>query len=251
VAQLEEALALFRAVGETRRVARTLTRLGMVAQTRGDYDRAVALCGEGLATFAALGFKPGIGDCLETFGELALATGQAERAARLFGSAESVRETASPSVVSVAPAAHEQHLAQALAALDATAFTAARAEGRAMSLDQAVAYALETTAGEAANAAAASPAGILAASGGRPLGMEHGDAGLVDGLTPREREAVALVAQGLSNRQIAAALVITERTAEKHVANILAKLALTSRAQVAAWAVKRGLRAPSSGIAPE
>jgi non-specific serine/threonine protein kinase len=60
----------------------------------------------------------------------------------------------------------------------------------------------------------------------------------------------ALVAQGLSNRQIAAALVITERTAEKHVANILAKLAFASRAQVAAWAVERGLRASPQGIAP-
>ena len=232
VAHLEEALALFRAIGETRRVARTLMRLGIVAQARGDYERAVALCGEGLAAFAALGFQPGIGDCLETFAELALATGQPERAARLFGSAESVRETASASVTSVAPAAHEQHLAQARDGLDATTFARARAEGRAMPLDRAIAYALEAT-------------------GGRPLRLEPCDAGLVDGLTARECEVASLVAQGLSNRQIAAALVITERTAEKHVANILDKLAFASRAQVATWAVERGLREQSKGLATE
>jgi DNA-binding NarL/FixJ family response regulator len=53
-------------------------------------------------------------------------------------------------------------------------------------------------------------------------------------LTTREREVAALLARGLSNRAIAAALVISERTAEKHVANVMAKLGLRSRAQVAA-----------------
>jgi DNA-binding CsgD family transcriptional regulator len=53
-------------------------------------------------------------------------------------------------------------------------------------------------------------------------------------LTRREREVLPLVARGLSNRQIAAALYIGERTAESHVASILAKSGLSSRAQVAA-----------------
>ena len=60
-------------------------------------------------------------------------------------------------------------------------------------------------------------------------------------LTPREREVAALVARGLTNRQIAAELVIGERTAEMHVGNLLGKLGLTSRAQLAVWAVERGL----------
>jgi DNA-binding NarL/FixJ family response regulator len=50
-----------------------------------------------------------------------------------------------------------------------------------------------------------------------------------------------LVAQGLSNREIAVALVVTERTVEGHVSNILAKLGFRSRAQVSAWAVEQGL----------
>jgi DNA-binding NarL/FixJ family response regulator len=61
-------------------------------------------------------------------------------------------------------------------------------------------------------------------------------------LTSREREVAALVAHGLTNRQIAAKLVVTERIAETHVQNILNKLGFTSRAQVAAWAVEQGLR---------
>src|SRR5581483_380170 len=56
-------------------------------------------------------------------------------------------------------------------------------------------------------------------------------------LTPRQREVAALVAQGLSNRQIAERLVITERTAESHVERIRTRLGFRSRAQIAAWYV--------------
>ncbi len=61
------------------------------------------------------------------------------------------------------------------------------------------------------------------------------------GLTEREREVAALIAQGQSNRQIADQLVISERTVESHVANILLKLEFVSRTQVAAWVVEVGL----------
>jgi DNA-binding NarL/FixJ family response regulator len=60
-------------------------------------------------------------------------------------------------------------------------------------------------------------------------------------LTRREREVAELLARGMSNRQISDALVIGERTTEMHVSNILAKLGLASRAQVAVWAATRGL----------
>lgn len=63
-------------------------------------------------------------------------------------------------------------------------------------------------------------------------------------LTAREREVAALVARGLSNRAIADTLVISERTTETHVRNILSKLGFTSRAQIAAWAVAHGVEAP-------
>jgi membrane-bound ClpP family serine protease/DNA-binding CsgD family transcriptional regulator len=66
-------------------------------------------------------------------------------------------------------------------------------------------------------------------------------AALPDPLTRREREIAALIARGLTNRQIAAELVIAETTADRHVSNILGKLAFATRAQVAVWASDRGL----------
>jgi ATP/maltotriose-dependent transcriptional regulator MalT len=61
------------------------------------------------------------------------------------------------------------------------------------------------------------------------------------GLTTREREIAALVAQGKSNREIADELVISGTTVERHIANIFSKLGFSSRTQIAVWAVKKGL----------
>ena len=61
------------------------------------------------------------------------------------------------------------------------------------------------------------------------------------GLTEREREVVTLIAQSKSNREIADALVVSERTVETHVSNVLFKLGFTSRLQIAAWVIERGL----------
>jgi DNA-binding NarL/FixJ family response regulator len=63
------------------------------------------------------------------------------------------------------------------------------------------------------------------------------------GLTTREREVAARVAQGLSNREIGRTLVISQRTIEVHVANIMAKLGVDTRAQIAVWAAENGLLA--------
>ena len=86
-------------------------------------------------------------------------------------------------------------------------------------------------------------AGIVArrmrsgAGDGRSAGAQDG----IASLTPRERDVLACVAQGLSNRAIADSLGITERTARTHVSNILAKLGLASRTQAALLAVQHGL----------
>ena len=68
-----------------------------------------------------------------------------------------------------------------------------------------------------------------------------------DGLTRREQEVAALLARGLTNRQIAKELTITERTAETHVCKILSKLSLNRRAQLTAWAVEHDLALPRAG----
>jgi non-specific serine/threonine protein kinase len=108
--------------------------------------------------------------------------------------------------------------------------------GRALALEDAIACAtrFEPSArlgGEPARAAAPPPAPATPApSGPRP-----------EILSPREVEVVALIANGLTNRQIGDQLVISERTADAHVARILGKLGFASRAQVAAWAVLQGI----------
>jgi tetratricopeptide (TPR) repeat protein len=66
------------------------------------------------------------------------------------------------------------------------------------------------------------------------------------GLSTRERQVAALIATGCTNREIAAALTVTERTAEAHVSNVLGKLGFTTRAEIAAWAATNGLTVTGS-----
>jgi DNA-binding CsgD family transcriptional regulator len=73
------------------------------------------------------------------------------------------------------------------------------------------------------------------------IGRRAAEAEKYGGLTPREREVARYLSQGKSNREIAEALVLSERTIENHISNILTKLGFTSRAQVAVWAVDKGL----------
>ena len=78
----------------------------------------------------------------------------------------------------------------------------------------------------------------------KPPSQESITSSKYGGLSAREREVAALVAHGRTNREIADALVVSERTAEAHVSNILGKLGFTTRAQIAAWAVEKGLTIP-------
>ncbi len=75
----------------------------------------------------------------------------------------------------------------------------------------------------------------------KPISPRRAEAEKFGGLTERERFVAALIAQGKSNREIADQLVVSERTVETHVANILFKLGFASRTQVAAWVVEVGL----------
>ncbi len=67
------------------------------------------------------------------------------------------------------------------------------------------------------------------------------------GLTEREREVAALIAQGKTSREIAEILVVNDRTIEKHIENILSKLGFTSRVQIAVWASEKGLGQKEQG----
>jgi class 3 adenylate cyclase/DNA-binding CsgD family transcriptional regulator len=111
--------------------------------------------------------------------------------------------------------------------------------------------AVVTAGPEALEASAPAANGSAAPDGGRPGSpllpqppareRERATSTPTGPLTPREQEIAALIAEGLTNRQIAHTLVIAPGTADRHVANILGKLGVTSRAQVAAWVVEQGL----------
>jgi non-specific serine/threonine protein kinase len=66
---------------------------------------------------------------------------------------------------------------------------------------------------------------------------------ITDELTPRQRQVAILVGQGLTNRQIAHHLVVSERAAAAHIEHILNKLSVNSRTEIAVWASQQGLLA--------
>jgi non-specific serine/threonine protein kinase len=112
----------------------------------------------------------------------------------------------------------ERWLECARAALGEERAAAALAAGKALDVDQAVAEAL--------------------ADDSRPASRSDKMGASAQLLTPREREVAGLVAEGLSTRQIADRLVITQGTARVHIERILAKLDLHSRAQLTAWQIR-------------
>jgi DNA-binding NarL/FixJ family response regulator len=195
---------------------------------RGAYEQAAELFRESLALLRELGDKPCSANAFEQMGHLALAHGRARRAARLFAAASGLDQASGRGAIPARRAAVERALAAARAALEEAGFAEAWSEGQEMEYHQAVEYALGGLTRDPVAAATPKQA---------PL------AGRADPLTAREREVAALIARGLMNRQIGAELVITERTVETHVANILSKLGLTSRTQIATWAVAQGLLA--------
>jgi two-component system, NarL family, response regulator DevR len=78
-------------------------------------------------------------------------------------------------------------------------------------------------------------------------GLSSGPAPKSGGLSEREREVIALVAEGLTNPEIARRLDIAEKTARNHVSNILDKLGLTRRSEAAAYAVRHGMAREEEG----
>ena len=137
-----QCLPLFHEFGDRRGVASVFLDLGRVAHAHWDEVKAHGYYAESLAIFGEFMDKQRIPECLEGIAGLVSAAGQPAQAARLFGAAESLRESAGVPMPPVQRAAYERDLAAARAALDGAAFAAAWAAGRALSMEQAVAYAL-------------------------------------------------------------------------------------------------------------
>jgi predicted ATPase/class 3 adenylate cyclase len=142
-ALLEESLAFFREVNNKGNVAYLLNFLGNVARAEGNYPLARSFYEEDLALVRELGHKFGMQGVLDAFAQLAAAEGQPKRAARLMGAAEALREALHTPVPYSWRADHDRAVAVARAALGEAVFAAAWAEGQALSLEAAVACALE------------------------------------------------------------------------------------------------------------
>jgi tetratricopeptide (TPR) repeat protein len=142
LALMLESLEIVREVGDMWRIAGWLYRLGLWAQEDGAFADARAYLQESLTLFRDMGNEGDISDALLAFAFLANAQGQRERAVRLHAATSAVRETLSLSLAPAEREKRERDLAELNAALGTEAFARADVGGRALTLEQAVAYAL-------------------------------------------------------------------------------------------------------------
>jgi predicted ATPase/DNA-binding CsgD family transcriptional regulator/tetratricopeptide (TPR) repeat protein len=218
-----EALAILREVNARPEIARCLAGLGRIAMEQGEITRARQYLTESIGPSRSMGNRIGMIRGLEAFAALAAKDQRPDRAVQLAAAAAALREAARlPSRT----AARTERLLAAADSLGPDAIARLWTEGSGLEASSAVELALTVSLPGAADDRGDPP---RPSAGGTSPG----------GLTPRERQIVALIAGGRSNRAIADELVISPARAARHVANILLKLSFSSRAQVAAWAAGR------------
>jgi tetratricopeptide (TPR) repeat protein len=144
-ALLEECLAIHRPIRNKRATSGFLWIQAGVTYDQGKYGDARRLYEESLAISWELGYMETILGDLEGLAAVALAQGKSKRAARLLGAAKRQRDASGPAASAAARADSERSVATARAALGEEAFATAWAEGRALSLEEAVAFALGET----------------------------------------------------------------------------------------------------------
>ncbi|HEX5504922.1 MAG TPA: tetratricopeptide repeat protein [Thermomicrobiales bacterium] len=222
-----ESLALHLDLGNRRGIAWAKRGLGCAALAQGRLRPAVELLQASLDLERELGAKPGIAESLAALGGVLVRLGRHEPAAELFGAVDALVDETRAALGPADRVGYDEHVAVARARIGAVALAAARARGRGLTLDQAISRGMAVYVPPGAADAPPPDPGRAAAN---PLSR-------------RERDVAALVARGLSNREIAAMLFITEGTANLHVKHILTKLGLDRRTQVAIWALGVGLAA--------
>ena len=225
----EQSLELFREIHNTQGIITCLGHLGLLALILGDYESAPILLWESLRLAWELDYKQSIQHCLYTLACVTACREQPVRAARLWGAVEGMEEAygahLTPMILSLTN--YEGHLSRGRSQLGEEGFAVAWAGGKAMSLEQAIEYALSDE--EERELPTLVPV---------PEQQRQPDE-RPERLTRREREVALLVARGLTNRQIALELSVSRSTANNHVARILRKLGVRSRAQIAAWVTER------------
>ena len=214
---LTECVALSRSEGDVPRMAQHLESLANAQLGLGDVQAATASWTESLPVFRDLNDPFGTIWSLGGLALVAAAHGDHERTLRLAGVVDRMSREWSLSTSAFRVRQLEDASRQARAALGERKSDSAWNDGLTMSDARALEYALGAGKSEAGTAVDAGP------------------------LSRREREVVAMVAAGMTNRQIAERLFIAERTAEGHVERIRNKLGVRSRTEVATWAVEHGI----------
>jgi predicted ATPase/DNA-binding CsgD family transcriptional regulator len=212
----ERSAAMAQELGISSLAARAQQLLGIARLELGDVAGARVVLLQAVPAVVEIGDRFAIPVGLSALAGLAALGGRPRSALMLAGAAaayEEVNQTYRPEPLR---AYLEGWLAPARAAVGGAAAKLID-EGRRMTVDEALAAGLDD----------------------RPEG--HPRAGPAQGLTPRESEITALVADGLTNREIAARLYISVRTVEAHIDHVLTKLGFRTRTQLAAWAHQEGL----------
>ncbi|MGY5310527.1 protein kinase domain-containing protein [Nocardia gipuzkoensis] len=220
-ARIEQALAIADSHGETVYQSYVLGVKGLTHWLQGEPERAVHYLKEAVH-LSQLVIDPIVAAiCSEVLAWIAAEQGDARRAAVLLGIAEQLGRSLGGSgiVFSALSKYHEKCEHRAVELIGTRAYEAERRNGSAMSFDAAIDFVL----------------------GKQPRAVAPTDHRYAT-LTKRERQVADLVAEGLTNRAIAARLKIAQRTAQGHVEHILTKLGFTSRAQIAAWATEQERR---------
>ena len=197
--------------------------LGFVAAREGDLDRAVTLYRDGLAVVKAVHGPWSLGMPLAGLAHVSAVRGQPERAVRLGGAAAALSESYGMPLIPLAEALLAEGLDMARQALDAGKYAAAWAEGRSMSLENALAEA------HTVEVAPQAP------------GREARAGGSDQGLTTTEAHVLRLLAAGRTTKEIAGQLVVAVSTVDRHITHIYEKLGVRNRAEATAFALNHGL----------
>jgi len=225
----ESGLAIFSELNDRRSVGRAAWGLGNVAYGEGDYAAAQARYTECLAISIELGDKYFTTLSIEGFAWIAVASAQYTWAAQLLGAADALRATMGSPISMHTRAITERNRAVARARLGDALFAAACAKGQSLSNEEILAavQAVERKdalmVGEPSYTSSTSPAEVD-----------------THGLSERELDVLRLIATGLTDKEIAARLVISPRTVNAHLRSIYGKLGLQSRSAATRYAVDRG-----------
>ena len=211
----EEGVGISREQGELWARGYMLGATSQVHWRRGDRQLAEVQARAGVATKHAIDDRAGLQLLLETLAWMAAEGGAYERAAMLLGSAEHVRKATGLEVPDAQREQHERSTALALEGLGQRPYDAAYQGGLTMTFDDAVNFAVDNRLPAPARTAVERKSEIR--------------------LTKRELEIARLIAQEMTSRDIASKLFISERTVEAHVTNMLNKLGLNSRIELARW----------------